>query len=98
MGYRVMINGKTAIIDDGVWLCSDVKIKRILNNWLEIRQLTASPEEQMFSLGSPSVPDPDYLIATESVKDFDAKLLDKPIKPPPIVSNGKVVNNSDILY
>jgi hypothetical protein len=98
MGYRIMINEKMATIDDGVWQCSDIKIKRILNNWLEIRQLTASPDEQMFSLGSPSVPNPDYLIATEAVKDFEAKLLDKPIKPPPVVSEGKVIKNSDILY
>lgn len=93
-----MINESVATIDDGVWQCSEIKMRKILNNWLEIRQLTASPEDQMFAIGSPSVPDPDYFIATEAVKDFGGKLLSSKNAPPLIVSNGKIIKDSEIIY
>jgi hypothetical protein len=38
------------------------------------------------------------LIATELAKTFDGTVMDQPIAPPPLVINGKVVDESEIVY
>ena len=99
MGYRILINQNIATINEEVWSCGNPKIQTILNNWLEIeKQLAITPENPLFWLGSPVIADPDWLIANLAVKDFGGKLLDKLLPPPPIILNGKVIKNSDILY
>jgi len=99
MAYRVLINQSIATINDGVWSCPNPKVQTILNNWLEIEKtLAVNPDHELFWLGSPAVADSDWLIANLAVKDFNAKLLDKLLPPPPLFYKGKKVNESEIVY
>lgn len=99
MAYRVLINQSIATINDGVWSCPNPKVQTILNNWLEIeKNLAVDPSHQLFWLNSPAVADSDWLIANLAVKDFNGKLLDKLLPPPPLIHKGKVLKESEVIY
>jgi|694.fasta_scaffold35852_5 hypothetical protein len=99
MAYRVKINGVVAVIENGVWTSSTPHYASILNNVLAMEKLAAiDPDSPFFWLNSPATPDPDWLIATEIAKTFDGTVMDQPIAPPPLVINGKVVDESEIVY
>ena len=99
MGYRIFINKSVATIDKEVWSCPDPKTQTILNNWLEIEKLLAiTPDHPLFWLGSPVIPDPDWLIANLAVKDLGGKVLDKLAPSPPLVYKGKMLKESEVVY
>ena len=99
MAYRVLINQSIATVNDGVWSCPNPKLQTILNNWLEIEKtLAINPDHELFWLGSPAVGDSDWLIANLAVKDFNGKLLDKLLPPPPLIYKGKTLKDSEVVY
>lgn len=93
MGYRIKINGKIATVQEAVWSCSDPILADILNNWTEVEKLSATPEDPLYWLNSPSTPDRDWLIATTIAEALDGEVIDQPLPSP---SNTEIIDGEEV--